>query len=125
MISALRYSTYRANFKSEAIAFARAKRRQEAESPRRKTAAKRNPKRVPRDCYNEHAYGLAIMRACRKAEVEHWSPNQLRHSAGTSLRSESGVEVVRTILGHASMNTTEIYAERDLEKGVMLIMSIG
>jgi integrase len=119
MISALRYSTYRANSKSEAIAFAGPSGDRRRSRGGRKTAAQRNPKRVPRDCYNEHAYGLAIMRACRKAEVDLWRPNQLRHSAGTSLRSKSGVEVARTILGHASMNTTEICAERVLEKVAM------
>jgi integrase len=110
---------------AEAVAFALAKRRQASKSPRRKTATKRNPNRVPRDFYAEHAYGVAVRRACQKAGVAHWSPNQLRHSAGTSLRSESGVEVVRTILGHASMSTTEIYAERDLEKAAALILAVG
>jgi integrase len=54
----------------------------------------------------------AELKAWRK---EHrWHPNQLRHSAGTKIRREFGLEVSRAVLGHSEAETTLIYAERDL-----------
>lgn len=77
---------------------------------------KRVPKgksRRPRECYSVGSYGDAIERACKKAGVPHWAPNQLRHAAATNLRREFGIELTRIILGHKSMSTSEIYGERD------------
>ncbi len=54
-----------------------------------------------------------------------WHPSQLRHTFGTLARREGGIEVARTILGHANTATTEIYAEKDLETAKALIARIG
>lgn len=61
-------------------------------------------------------YDHAIARACVKAGVPVWSPNQLRHTAATRIRAAYGIEAARIILGHASAVTSEIYAEIDREK---------
>lgn len=46
--------------------------------------------------------------------VPRWCPRQLRHSAASRIRRELGtIESARTALGHGSVKTTEIYAERD------------
>ena len=78
------------------------------------------------------SYRRAIHRACDKAfppsepleddqlriwRSEHrWSPNQLRHTRGTEIRKQFGLEAAQVILGHSAANVTEIYAERDAEK---------
>ena len=63
--------------------------------------------------YDKRTYRQAIVRACRKAGVPEWSPNQLRHNAATRLRKEFGLDVARAVLGHCDADTTTIYAERD------------
>ena len=78
--------------------------------------AKKKPKRTAGDYYRPTSYGRAIARACKEAKLErNWSPNRLRHNAATELRKEFPIDVVRTILGHSSVDTTEIYAEIDYE----------
>jgi integrase len=76
---------------------------------------KAEPKRQPRDRYDVTSYRRAIHRACDKAGVPQFSPNRLRHSAATRLRREIGIDAARTVLGHSDVETTVIYAERDLE----------
>jgi len=80
------------------------------------------PKRPPGDHYTTASYRRAVTYACLKAGIPVWSPNQLRHSCGTKLRAEFGLEAARVVLGHTSVSTTEIYAERD-ERVAMDIMS--
>lgn len=75
---------------------------------------KAKPKRKPGARYMRLAYAYAIRRACIQGDVPHWHPHQLRHNAATLLRREIGIEAARTILGHASADVTEIYAEPDL-----------
>lgn len=54
-----------------------------------------------------------------------WSPNQLRHSAGTEIRKRYGLEAAQVILGHASADVTQVYAERDLQKAVEIMREVG
>ena len=93
-----------------------------------------------RDRYDVNAYRRAIARACDKAfpiptwrhpqespdcrsvpelkawqKSHHWHPHQFRHSAATTIRGQFGAEAAQAVLGHAELNTTEIYAERSLE----------
>jgi integrase len=86
---------------------------------------KRDPKRPPRSRYDKNAYGQAIMRACKKAGVPHWHPNQLRHNAATRVRQRHGIEAARQVLGHRSAAVTEIYAEADLKRVVEIMAEIG
>jgi integrase len=90
---------------------------------RRKRKAK--PHRVPAEHYNRRSYRLAIVRACQKAGVPEWSPLQLRHSAATEIRAKYGVEAAKVILGHTKVETTQIYAERDLGKAKEIMAEIG
>ena len=43
-----------------------------------------------------------------------WTPNMLRHSTATEIRKRFDLEAVQSILGHASMNTSEVYAEKNM-----------
>lgn len=99
--------------------------------------------RNPRDHFDASSYAHAIARACRKAwpapesiagdaselkrwELDHrWAPNQLRHTRGTEIRREHGLEAAQVILGHAHAQVTEVYAERDAEKARAVMGKIG
>ena len=83
------------------------------------------PKRSPGDRYTKDSYARAIARACRKAGVEAWTPNQLRHSRATSLRKMYGIESAAVVLGHSDLDTTQIYAEADFEKAENIMRTVG
>jgi hypothetical protein len=52
-------------------------------------------------------------------------PNQLRHNAATVLRKEFGIELARITLGHSTAFTTEIYAERDRQTALDVVLKVG
>lgn len=54
-----------------------------------------------------------------------WSPNQLRHSAATEIRRQFGIEAASVILGHSKVDTTEIYALRNLEASKEIARQVG
>lgn len=98
------------------------------------------PKHQPGDCYDVASYRRAIDRACDKADewakggrvigdaeriVGHWHPHQLRHNAATYIRREFGLESSKVILGHRSLDVTQLYAEADQEKARDAIRRIG
>jgi integrase len=103
-------------------AAARKTKRTPSELKRRRKA---KPKRAPADRYSRRSYRLAIVRACKKAGVPEWSPLQLRHTAATAIRARYGVEAAKVILGHTKVETTQIYAERDLGKAQEIMRTIG
>ena len=56
----------------------------------------------------------AIHRGCKRAGVKNWSPNQVRHTFGTEVRSQHGLEASQVLLGHSRADVTQTYAERDM-----------
>ncbi len=54
-----------------------------------------------------------------------WSPNQLRHTFATDIRKRFGLESAQVLLGHSEADTTQIYAERDAEKAVAVMLQVG
>ena len=90
---------------------------------RRRRKAK--PRRVPAERYNRRSYRVAIVRACRKAGVPAWSPLQLRHTAATLIRAKYGLEAAKAILGHSRVETSQIYAERDMGRAAEIMAEIG
>lgn len=71
--------------------------------------------------YEKNSLRQTIRRACRRLNLPHWHPNQLRHSVATALRSaagDQGLEMARAFAGHTTVNTTEIYAEWDERKAI-------
>ncbi|QDT74839.1 tyrosine-type recombinase/integrase [Lacipirellula limnantheis] len=89
------------------------------------TNRKRKPARKPGGRFKTGSYAVAITRACIKARIEHWSPNQLRHAAATEVRREFGLEAAQIVLGHSKADVTQVYAERDLAKGLEVAKRIG
>ncbi len=103
---------------------------------------KRKPERTAGYCYTTASYGRAIQRGCDKAfpppatmkkkdaikewETEHrWSPNQLRHTFATTTSRDHGLEVASILLGHAKMDTTQIYAQADKAKAIEAARMMG
>jgi integrase len=112
---------------------------------------KRRGRKMIGDRWKVTAYRRAIARACdaafphptladippkqltddQKAELEswrkshRWHPNQLRHTAATTIRRHYGAEAAQAVLGHAELSTTEIYAEKNLEAARAIMKEIG
>lgn len=85
----------------------------------------RSPKKIVGDCYNTMSYGHAIAYACKKAEIPKWSPNQLRHAAATKIREIEGLESACLLLGHKSVDSTQLYAEITESRAVSLAKKHG
>lgn len=87
--------------------------------------------------YTPNSYRKSVDRAIARAnrvrvkadpelpKIPHWHPHQVRHTTATAIRRELGVEVARTVLGHASLGATEIYAEADMEKARSAMERLG
>jgi integrase len=60
-----------------------------------------------------------------RLRVPHWSPLQLRHTAATAIRARYGIEAAKVVLGHTKVETSQIYAERDLGKAQEIMREIG
>lgn len=86
---------------------------------------KKNPKRTASDRYKNSSYRLAVNRACKKANVETWSPNRLRHTAATEIRKKFGLEAAQVVCGHQSADVTQIYAERDIALAESVAREVG
>jgi len=94
-------------------------------SPRDIRTVKPGCTRQPGERYNRDAYRNAIQRACNKANVPRWHPHQLRHNAATSIRREADIDTARSVLGHASLSVTELYAEKDSAAARRIMAKIG
>src|SRR5262249_1510952 len=81
--------------------------------------------RMPGEHYTVASYDRAISKACQRASVPHWHPNQLRHTKATEIRREAGLEEARALLGHRSPAITEVYGELDIEKAARIIEKLG
>jgi len=68
---------------------------------------------IKRDSYRQ-----AVLRALKRAKLDHWTPQQLRHTAGTEVRRDVGIDAAQALLGHSSVRTTEIYAENNLAEAI-------
>jgi integrase len=111
--------------KAEHLAERRRRRTTPLTPSHRARSRKPDPARAPGDRYGSKAYYHAVTRSCARAGVPRWHPHQLRHSAATLFRKEFGLDVARTVLGHASPVVTEVYAERDVERAVGAVARVG
>jgi integrase len=90
----------------------------------------RQSKRPKGDRYDTASYGKAINHGFRRAEkanvkIPHWHPNQLRHTRGTEIRRQHGVEAAQVVLGHARADVTQVYAERNVQKAIEIARESG
>jgi integrase len=106
-----------------------AARRASRRSPMTPSQARRQrkprPKRQAGERYNSDSYARALKYAIEQAGVPHWHPHQLRHNAATRLRGEFGLDAAQIILGHASANVTQIYAQADRERAKQIMVNVG
>lgn len=79
----------------------------------RRAAAAASPCRTLNPSYSTVTYGQVIRRVCQELQIPVWSPNRLRHNAGTWITQELGLEAARAALGHSDPRSTLIYAEDD------------
>jgi integrase len=102
---------------------------------------RKRPKRKPRDFYEVKSYRQAIARAVNKANRERieeakkrgeepellplWAPNQLRHTAATEIRKTFGLEGAGATMGHSKLDTTQIYAEKNMNLAREIAKKIG
>ena len=85
----------------------------------------RTPRKTPGTAFDTRAYAHSIKGACRRAKVESWAPNQLRHNAATLVRKHYGLEGAQVILGHSDIGISQVYAERDTSKAIGIARAIG
>lgn len=78
-----------------------------------------------RSAYDPDSYRKAVRRAAKKAKVAHWSPHQLRHARGTLVREKHGLEAAQAALGHARIDATQIYAQKQLALARMVAETMG
>ena len=107
----------------EAVAGRRSK-----EKARRRPNQKKNVNKTNRtigDFYTTTSYRKAIRRACLKAGIPVWTPHRLRHTTGTDIRRDHGLEAAQVFLGHARCDTTQVYAETNQQKAIEIAQKIG
>ena len=85
----------------------------------------KNTSRTPGSQYGKRSYEVAIARACKKAGVEHWTPNQLRHSCAVRIRTKYGAEAAAAVLGNSLGMVVEVYAESNFELAKRVMLEIG
>jgi len=83
------------------------------------------PSHKLRACYDTDSYRRAINHGLTKAakagvEIPHWHPHQLRHAVATEIAKTFGQQAAQRWLGHASLDTTSIYAEREVDELVTI-----
>lgn len=81
--------------------------------------------RAPGEKYTVCSYGYAVRRVCRKAGIEPWHPNQLRHTAGTEIWKRYDLEAAQVVLGHSRADVTQVYAQRDQSLAERVAREIG
>jgi integrase len=91
---------------------------------RAEVSLRRPRRRGPKARYTTASLRRAIKRACKLAGIAAFGPNRLRHTRATELRPH-GLDVVATILGHAKLETTQIYSEKNLATAMEVVASVG
>lgn len=58
--------------------------------------------------------------SAKRIPMAHWTPLQIRHTVATQIRQTHGLEGAQAVLGHSTLDATQIYAEKrdDLARSV-------
>jgi integrase len=75
--------------------------------------------------YDRQSYAKSIASAARRAGVEVWAPNRLRHSYATRVRMLHGAQAVQDLLGHATLNQQQVYVDDTLARAKKLAREVG
>ena len=84
------------------------------------TNRRSHPMIRPGDRYTTNALRNACKRGCARAGVEPFKPYDLRRSTATGTRSILGKEAAKLLLGHANMDTTDIYLLEEIQEAVKM-----
>jgi integrase len=82
-------------------------------------------RRNVKTCIRPVGYSHTLAKTCRKHGIPTWSPNQLRHSYATRVRSTFGLDAAQTMLDHSRADTSQIYAELDMSKKAEIASRMG
>ena len=104
---------------------AKRKQRKSPVQPSQLDRRKKNPRKQPGDRYDTRTYARAIAYGIKKAGCPHWHSHQLRHSHATEVRRKFGIEGAQAALGHARMNVTEVYAQKNLDFALRIAAELG
>ena len=75
--------------------------------------------------YTTETYRSALIRVMEREKLNRWTPHQIRHTKATAVPERFGLEAAQAVLGHASVDATEIYAEKMLAKAAMVAEQLG
>lgn len=92
--------------------------------PNQKPSARKTP-RILSERYDTGAVNRCVNRAAKKVGIDTFSINRIRHSVGTRIRREFGLEAAQVALGHSQANITQVYAERDRTLAAKVAAEIG
>lgn len=87
--------------------------------------------RVLGERWTTDAYTKTIRAAAEKAGVAPWGSNRLRHTFGTEVRREFGLEAARAVLGHTGGGcVTDVYtfdalADEMVRKAAPAVEALG
>ena len=80
--------------------------------------------RKPRERWTTGGYNKTIKAACRRAGIEPWSANRLRHVFATEVRRRFGLEACRAVLGHSmGARITDRYSFEAIEDEIIMTAS--
>lgn len=97
-------------------------RHERCETHRDQPVKPRQTGRRIRPRYTAKTYARAIARACTAADIPGSSSNQLRHNAATGVAERHGLELAAAVLGHARVETTQLYAPINVQKAVAVML---
>jgi integrase len=75
--------------------------------------------------YTSQTYRQAVDRGIAKASVPEWTPHQIRHAKATLVRSAHGLEAAQAVIGHDSIDATQLYAARRTDDAKRIAESDG
>ncbi len=114
---------------AEAVCERNEQRRQNRKTPMTPSQAERrresSPKRPTRQRYDRDSYRRAIEYGIKQVGVPHWHPHQLRHTCATQVRSQCGLDVAQVVLGHQSVDVTQVYAQANRTKANLAMSQLG
>ena len=87
--------------------------------------------RVLGERWNTQAYTRTIHAACRRAGIEPWGANRLRHAFGTDVRRMYGLDAAKAVLGHndcgcvTDLYTFEAVEEETIRRATPAVEALG
>ena len=74
--------------------------------------------------YTGETLNMAVKRACKRAGVDRFTPYDLRRTAATRVRVAFSKEDAKLLLGHVSMDTTDIYLLDEVQEAMRMAKRI-